>query len=1043
MKQNIITLVLLALLIAAPALGAPGDTVATTCREHRIAGGLIVHVGCGDGKTTGTLRPGESFRVHGLDTDAAQVRKARAHLQKLGVYGPVSVDTFNGTDLPYADDMVNLLIVSGKAPGVRRAEILRVLAPRGVALVGEAKIVKPVPDDVDEWTHYLYGAGGNPVSRDMRVAPPGRLQWNGGPRWSRSHETDMSLTAGAVANGRIIHTHDEGPIGIHETPRTTRRLPDKCSLVARDAYNGVILWKRPMPGWGSAAWDAERWRFGKRDQMWSSPLTLPRRLVVIGDRVYVTLSYRTHVSELDAVTGKTLREFKQTDGAEEIVVHNGRLLARIRPKEGLETVLALDIASGKTLWSRPTVKMDDVTLAARGQRVCFVNAKSLVMLDGRTGKETWRVTVSAGARSRRAVPASTLVLHDEVVLLGRPGSVRALSAKDGKVLWTQKTNASFRGPPDVFIADSLAWVGTLNTIGRDLKTGQVVKQIKPGLLFTTGHHSRCHRARATEKYLLYNYRGIEFLDLRSDGHMRHDWVRGTCRYGLIPANGLIYTPPHSCFCYPGVKLTGFNALAAKGGESKVEGRRSKVPRLEKGPAYGKNPQSEIRPSTALRASNPQSDWPTYRHDNARSGCASVGVPDKVKPAWRTVLRGKISPPVVAAGRVFVAGRDSHTVHCLSAETGKALWACTAGGPVDSPPTISKGRVLFGCTDGTVYCLRASDGALVWRFVAAPQDRRIMSYGRLESARPAHGSVLVENDTVYFAIGRSSYLDGGIALYGLDLATGAVRHHARLAGPAPDLTKPNPRAHEMDGSLNDILVSNGQKLFLTQNVFDLALKSVPAPRIAKWGARKTDLHLVATGGFLDDTMFDRNYWMHARRWPGLYVANATSKAGQILVFDKTTTYGMHMFTTKFSRSPYFEPAAGGYELFADDNDNEPVLAQRDANRERGSMTRAKPPKWSVNIAMRTRAMVLTPPAGKEKTGRLFLAGPPDVIDPKDPLAALEGRGGALLWSVSAADGATKAEYRLKAPPVFDGLISAGGKLYLTTTDSAVTCWSSRR
>jgi outer membrane protein assembly factor BamB len=351
--------------------------------------------------------------------------------------------------------------------------------------------------------------------------------------------------------------------------------------------------------------------------------------------------------------------------------------------------------------------------------------------------------------------------------------------------------------------------------------------------------------------------------------------------------------------------------------------------------------------------------------------------------------------------------------------------------VDSPPTVSKGRVLFGCRDGSVYCLRASDGQVAWRFHAAPFDKRIMSYGRLESAWPVHGSVLVEEDIVYFAAGRSSFLDGGIYLYGLGVATGDIRHNARLDGPWPDLSKPSNRAHDMDGSRNDILVSNGQKLFLTQNVFDLSLKQLPAPRTAPYGARETDLHLVATGGFLDDSMFDRIFWMHARRWPGLYVAVDASKAGQILVFDETTTYGLHVFTTKFSRSPYFDPGSG-YELFADANDNEPVLDEKNARRERGTMTRSKPPKWTVKIPVRARAMVL---AGDV----LVLAGPPDIVDLADPLGALEGRKGALLWVVSAADGSKVAEYQLEVPPAFDGMIAANGKLYITTTDGAVNCW----
>jgi outer membrane protein assembly factor BamB len=945
----------------------------------------------------------------------------------LGLYGQVSVDRWDGKHLPYVDNLVNL-VVADELDAAAMSEVMRVLCPEGVALIGSdgrwTRTVKPRPEEMDEWTHYLHSAGGNAVSADRRIAPPTSLQWDGPPRWSRSHETDMSMTAAVAAAGRLFHTHDEGPVGIHETPLPTRRLPDKCSLIARDAYNGVELWRRPIPNWGSAAWDAARWRFGKRDQMWSSPLTLPRRLVAAGNQLYMTMGFTACVSELDAASGKTLRQFKETSGAEEILLHDGILLVRVRRKQAADAVLALDVGSGRVLWDRPAGRMSDLTLAADAARVCFANETGLVALDLRTGRELW--TLPEPMRPNLIAPAETLVLRDGVALFTRSRLVRAVSMADGKVLWSRKIGATFRGPPDVFVANGLVWLGTLTTTGVNLKTGETVKEIRPGSLFTAGHHARCHRARATEKYLLHNKRGVEFLDLTGDGHMRHDWVRGTCRYGVIPANGMLYTPPHSCFCYPGVKLTGFNALVA----GDCPPAKSSRPRLTKGPAYAAigNPASAA------------GDWPTYRRDNARSGCATVGVSDKLAPAWRTVLRGQLSPPVVAGGRVYVAGRDTHSVHCLDADSGKPLWAFTAGGPVDSPPTVREGRVLFGSTDGSVYCLRAADGELAWRFRAAPGERRIMSYGRLESAWPVHGSVLVEGGVAYLAAGRSSYLDGGLYLFALDVATGAVRHEARLAGPKPDLDRPSTRAHDMDGSRNDILVGVGGKIFLTQNVFDLALRPLPAPRAAKHGARQTDLHLVALGGFLDDSMFDRNYWMHARRWPGLYFADAASKAGQILVFDANTTYGLHMFEVKFSRSPLFKPASGGCELFADDNANEPVLTSRAAGRERGTMTRAAPPKWSVRVPVRARAMVLAPPAAGAAAGRLIFAGPPDTIDPKDPLASFEGRAGALLWSVSTADGARKAQYRLDAPPAFDGLIAAGGKLYMTTIDGAVSCWA---
>ena len=75
-----------------------------------VKGGLIVHVGCGDGTLTAALRTSDGFIVHGLDTDAANIAAARQHIQSLGLYGPVSVETWSGKRLPYADNLVNLVV---------------------------------------------------------------------------------------------------------------------------------------------------------------------------------------------------------------------------------------------------------------------------------------------------------------------------------------------------------------------------------------------------------------------------------------------------------------------------------------------------------------------------------------------------------------------------------------------------------------------------------------------------------------------------------------------------------------------------------------------------------------------------------------------------------------------------------------------------------------------------------------------------------------------------------------------------------------------
>jgi len=95
--------------VPCPAGAAAGDEKALARQilaDTGVKGGLVIHVGCGDGRLTAALRAGDSFLVHGLDTNAANVEKARSHVQSLGLYGNVSIDRQTGTALPYIDGRV-------------------------------------------------------------------------------------------------------------------------------------------------------------------------------------------------------------------------------------------------------------------------------------------------------------------------------------------------------------------------------------------------------------------------------------------------------------------------------------------------------------------------------------------------------------------------------------------------------------------------------------------------------------------------------------------------------------------------------------------------------------------------------------------------------------------------------------------------------------------------------------------------------------------------------------------------------------------------
>jgi len=100
---------------------------------------------------------------------------------------------------------------------------------------------------MDEWNQYLHDAGNNAAAHDSLIGPPPRLQWVAGPNWSRHHDYMASMSTLVSAGGRVFYVMDEGP-------RPAILLPAQWSLIARDAFNGTLLWKRPIAEWNTHLW---------------------------------------------------------------------------------------------------------------------------------------------------------------------------------------------------------------------------------------------------------------------------------------------------------------------------------------------------------------------------------------------------------------------------------------------------------------------------------------------------------------------------------------------------------------------------------------------------------------------------------------------------------------------------------------------------------------------------------------------------------------------------------------------------------------------
>jgi len=1092
---------------------AAADSAEAMIEASKHRGGLAVILGCDDLTLLSDFAR-SGFVVQALDRVPEKVTKAKASLVSAGMHGHTTVAEFDGHTLPYVDNLVNLMVVTGGKWRVSMEEIARVLAPQGVvfvrnaSLTGDASLttaastlagwtmlVKPWPAQIDHWPMHMYEPGNNAVSKDMAVGPPRHLQWRSGPTWSRSHEFASSLNAMVSMNGRLFYVIDEGS-------RLNPMLPEKWTLVCRDAFNGIVLWKRRLPSWHTHWWPVK-----------SGPTQAMRRLVALDDRLYLPLGVGAPLSELSAATGKTLRSFEGTEGIEEIRISDGVIFlltsdavaeqqtfnltnvevwgaagdatGQFKWDNRKRTISALDRDSGELQWEKEYPVMT-LTIALDSRQLYFHDGTQVVALNRGTGQQAWTSEpLEIKQYKLGTATAPSLLAHDDVVICGqgfdfKEGVMLALSSETGETLWKEIHQSSgHSSPDDIHIVDGLVWdagIARINKMGgtyrgRDLRTGEVKREFPLDAEHKHWFHQRCYRSRATERFIMPAATGIEYVDVRNQHWETNHWVRGACLYGILPANGLTYATPHPCACFMESMVRGFSALAP-GKRMKYEiGRMKEEARLQKGPAYG------VVVARATAASSfiphPSQDWPMYRYDAARSAYTKAPVDADVQEEWTVNIGARITPPVSAGGMVFLAAVDRYTIHALDASNGRRLWTFTANGRIDSPPTFYQGRLIFGSADGWLYCLDAKDGRLAWRFRAAPEQRMLVNDGRIESAWPVHGSVLIENDTIYCLAGRSLFLDGGMHLSLLNPKTGELIAAHCYDDIDPESGKSMQFANEglkMVPSNSDLLVSDGQHIFLKAQKIGLDGRRIFPEKggfsLSKSNQDGEGTHLFSPPGFLDTDWHHRSYWLYGRAagsgWGGWMKPGKYVPAGRIMVVGPDqTVFGFGREPAFFAQShileyQLFSARGNSYErdewkrVFAHQKSKEASITNWKQNRalpiEKLSAVNFN---WrKVNPPLLVRAMV-----GAHDT--LFMAGPPDVLDEtklhgrllqpevianlEQQQAAVDGKLGAILWALSCADGKKLAEYRLDAPPVFDGMAAANGKLYISAIDGKLTCF----
>ncbi len=1003
----------------------------------------------------------ESDLVHGLVRDAAALSRLNRELLAANETGRVTVSVWDGAVIPFVSDTVNAIVCAG---GKVTDDMRRALAPYGAAVdrAGKTLWQKPWPEAMDEWTHYLYAPNGNAVANDALVGPPRRIKWLAGPKMLRHHDHLPSLSAMVSSGGRVFTIYDEAP-------STSILFPPEWSLIARDAFNGVVLWKARIPEWHPHLWPLK-----------SMPAALPRRLVAVDNSVYVTLGINAPVTQLNAVDGAEVRVFAGSDKCEEIIVTVDTLLAVCLtgrgPLDDLDAergatgkdsratgfpyltrlmgsnksplwlnaerrVIAYDLGSGKKKWHADG-KVAPLSLATDGKRVYFHNSTSLQALDFRTGKELWTSEPVPIWEQFYACYGASLVVHDDVVLFsggenydwqppgtkkGADDTMTAVSAVDGKKLWTAAHPSSgYRSPEDLLVAQGLVWApDTMKKSksalqGLNPRTGAVERTVELNL--GHGFHHRCYSARATETYLLASKVGVNAVAFDGTETTNDHWVRGACGYGFMPANGLIYATPDPCNCYPESKLNGFVGLAKADPELAAARKKAAAAIVtQEGPAHGQH--QDIRdPAPEIR--HPAS-WPTYRADSARTSSTANAVPEELAQTWKADIGGKLSAPVVAAGRIFLAALERNAVMAFRVDSGAQIWTHVAGGRVDSPPTVVGSLLYFGAADGTVTCLRTDDGVMVWRRRLAPTEERLVNDGRIESVWPVHGSVTHHNGLIYAVAGRNMFVDGGLVMCALDPATGAVKHRVNHS---PAFVSKGMNAIP---SKPDVLAAKGDNLFMRTLACDTECNI----------AKATAPHLFAVNGYLNDTWFHRSFWTYSTNWSGgcggFASTGSKNHSGRLMACDDSDLYG-------FGRNRYGWGSAFTYQLYkaplkqpAPKADATPAGAKGKKGRKKARGPRKSARAWSVDIPILARSII-------RARDKLVVAGPAKLYDENqmiqqllDPAARKQVVDQARKWDTESkllvldpADGTVLKKLDLDFAPVWDGIAVAEQSLFIS-------------
>ena len=335
----------------------------------------------GTGRLALELAKRTDLMIYLVDPDAKRVAVARKALTAAGVYGGKVVVMQGRLDpLPFADYFANLIVCEERLDKsvTSGGEVLRMLKPcGGVAYVGRrhsavasvppslrawlldlrkalarlgetgtkiiaeddsAKIIRGPLKGAGSWTHQYAEPGNTVCSDDQLVRGPIGLLWYGEPGPGRMPNRHASAASPLALGGRMF-------------------VQGENVIMAYDAYNGLLLWERNIPGAMRLRLKTGCSNFAANDNS---------LFVAIGDKCL----------RLDQATGKTLKTY-QIPPAKDKKRHGWGYVACVGGllygSSGSDCVFAVQIESGRVRWVHDGKSIMPATICIGGGRVFFVD----------------------------------------------------------------------------------------------------------------------------------------------------------------------------------------------------------------------------------------------------------------------------------------------------------------------------------------------------------------------------------------------------------------------------------------------------------------------------------------------------------------------------------------------------------------------------------------------------------------------------------------------------------------------------------------------